>query len=258
MKLKNILIGLFSLVVVLGIVVIGGMRPSSPIPLHDYKLSKIEREDGDFRYYSDRNYDSIIAIDVSYFQGKIDWKKVKKSGVDAAYIRVGYRSKTDGELYLDSTFKRNIEGAKRAGIKVGVYFFSQSITKSEAREDAYFVKKHINDYDIDLEVAFDMEYIGEDCRIRRVDNAARTVMAMEFCDTIESLGYKSLIYGNPTYLMGSLDLEKLNNHDVWLAHYIDVTDYKYKFKVWQYSDSGRISGINHAVDLNIIFQEKER
>lgn len=232
-------------------------REKNSIPLHDYDLDKVSEKNG-FRYYQDKNYDSKVAIDVSFFQGDINWEKVRQAGVEYAYIRVGYRSKDDGKLHLDSKFKQNIEGAKKAGIKVGVYFFSQSINRLEAGQDASFILEKIKNYKIDLEVAFDMEYVGESCRISNLDNETRTKIAMKFCDVIESQGYKSIIYGNPTYLLGSVEIVKLKDYDFWLAHYTDSTDYKYKFKVWQYSDSGIVDGIDHKVDLNIIFKEKEK
>ena len=196
---------------------------------------------------------STVGIDVSYAQGDIDWTKVKNAGVDFAMIRCGGRGYgTKGILYTDEKFKQNIEGATSAGIKVGVYFYSQAITAKEAKEEADYTLKLIKDYNIQYPVAYDWEhYENEDARTDELDRETLTNCAKTYCSEIEKSGYIPVIYANRSLLYYEYNLAKINNYEVWLASYEDLPDYYYEFGMWQYSTDGTIDGIEGTVDLNV-------
>lgn len=208
--------------------------------------------------YDDKSFHSRKGIDVSVFQGDIDWKKVKASGIDFVMIRLGFRSSESGIIHLDSKFEDNVKGAKEAGLNVGVYFFSQAINTEEAIEEAKFVLKHIRFRGIDYPVAFDMEPVNETDRIKNLSAMEKTEIADAFCKTIKKKGHKSVIYGNPTWLRNHINLDFLTEHELWLAHYTPETDFSSKFRMWQYTETGLIDGIDGYVDFNLYFEEKTR
>ncbi|MCI5688212.1 glycoside hydrolase family 25 protein [Anaerovoracaceae bacterium 42-11] len=222
---------------------------------HDYQMSSISKHKGRLSY-EDENYETVAGIDVSYYQKEIDWKKVKKDGFDFAMIRLGYRGYEHGNLELDSRFKENLSGAKKADIHVGVYFFSQAVTVEEAVEEAKYVIRHIRGRGVTYPVVFDMEPISGAHRIDDLTVLDKTEIADAFCQIIERNGYTPMIYGNPTWLSENLDLRYLTRYDIWLAHYTDETDYPGEFKFWQYTDSGKVKGIKGKVDLNLMFRKK--
>lgn len=210
-------------------------------------------KNGFIEYKHDGKNISTVGIDVSYAQGDIDWAKVKKAGVDFAMIRCGGRGYgTKGILYTDEKFKQNIEGATSAGIKVGVYFYSQAITAKEAKEEADYTLKLIKDYNIQYPVAYDWEhYENEEARTDELDRETLTNCAKAYCSEIEKSGYTPVIYANRSLLYYEYDLAKINNYEVWLASYEDLPDYYYEFGMWQYSTDGTINGIEGTVDLNV-------
>ena len=162
------------------------------VPRHNYDWTCIQNKDGFKNYVVDNQVTSFRGIDVSSFQGTIDWNKVKAAGVDFAMIRVGYRGYGTGAMMLDDNFDVNIQGALDAGIKVGVYFFSQAITEEEAVEEARFVLEHIKDYDITYPVAYDMELITHDtARTDTLTGRQITDHTIAFCEAIKSAGYKT-------------------------------------------------------------------
>ena len=217
---------------------------------------------GQFRYKFDDNgvLGSKVGIDVSYAQGNIDWQKVKNAGVEFAMIRVGYRGYgTEGLVREDKTFQQNITGAKNAGLKVGVYFYSQAITSAEAKEEANFVLARIKNIKLDYPVAYDIEkaetLAGETGRTEdaKITKAQRTTFAIAFCDTIKNAGFKTQIYSSKNWLETQLDLSRLQSYDIWLAHWTTATtNYTASpYAMWQYSDKGTVSGIQGSVDLNV-------
>jgi lysozyme len=223
---------------------------------HDYDWNHIIEVDG-FKYYEDTNHKrSALGIDVSKFQGAIDWKKVKESNIEFVIIRMGYRGYGEsGKLVVDEKFIENIEGALGVGLDVGVYFFSQAISIEEAVEEAEFVYDSLKNYQITYPVIFDTEEIkNDDSRTDGLTVDELTKITMVFCDKIEELGYKSMIYANAKWLTTKLDLKLLENYDIWYADYQNAPLYPYEFKMWQYSEKGIIEGIEGAVDLNIFFR----
>jgi GH25 family lysozyme M1 (1,4-beta-N-acetylmuramidase) len=219
----------------------------------------VVNEDGTYEYVVDGVTKSIMGIDVSAYQNKIEWDKVAAAGVKFAIIRLGYRGYGEGTLEFDKNFKDNIEGAIAAGIKVGVYFFSEAINVDEAVEEAEFVLEAIKDYDVQYPVVFDTEEIANTpARANNLDYFTRTDIARAFCDTVKAAGYTPMIYANSRFMLTAVDLEKLNDIDRWFAYYGLTSQFPYSFNMFQYSESGKIDGIPTAVDLDISFIDYSR
>ncbi len=207
---------------------------------------------------------SEAGVDVSAYDGVIDWEAVAASGIDFAMVRVGYRGYgSAGSMNLDEYFFDNIRGAKDAGLKVGAYFFSQAITEEEAIEEAQFVIDYLDQAGVELDypVAFDEEPItnGDIARTDGLSNEQFTACALAYCTTIEDAGYTAIIYGNQ-YDLSKFDLTgALGAYDVWLAEYAAQPTAQTGFIMWQYTENGTVNGIPTTegwVDLNIRFVTK--
>ena len=223
---------------------------------NDYVLENLNiLEDGEVQYMQDGQVVSHKGIDVSKHQGNIDWTKVAADGVEFAFIRVGLRGYgTEGKLVEDEYFEQNVKGALQAGIKVGVYFYSQAITDEELLEEANLVLEKVKPYNIELPIVFDVEKVsGGKGRANELSVEERTRLTALFCQTIQDAGYKPMIYHNMEMGTLMLDLGQLEQYDKWFAYYNDDLYYPYAYKVWQYSEKGAVDGINEEVDLNIWF-----
>lgn len=194
-----------------------------------------------------------VGIDVSKWNGEIDWDKVKKAGVEYAIIRVGYRGSTTGSLVEDPYFAANIRGAIASGVKVGVYFFTQAINEKEAVEEASVVLSLIRDYQLDYPVFIDTEGAGGNGRADGLDVETRTLVCEAFCSTVENAGYKAGVYASRNWLNNNLTASRLENYCIWLAEYRSVPLYQGYYQMWQYTSKGRIDGIEGNVDMNISY-----
>ena len=192
-----------------------------------------------------------MGIDVSKWNGSIDWNAVKNSGVNYVIIRVGYRGSSQGALIDDPKFKTNIKGATAAGIKVGVYFFTQAVDEVEAVQEASMVLDRISGYKISYPVFLDVE--GSGGRGDRIDSATRTAVCKAFCNTIKNAGYTPGIYANKTWLTSKMDASALSAYKIWLAQYAKTPTYTGRYDLWQYRSDGNVSGISGKVDLNISY-----
>lgn len=195
-------------------------------------------------------------IDVSYVQKSIDWAKVKADGVQGAIIRCGYRGYGSGKLVQDERFMEHIKGAHKAGLKVGVYFFTEAITAKEGKEEAAYTLNLVRTAGIPLSypIAVDTEYIkkkkGEpEPRANNLSTARRTECIKAFCEGIKNQGYEPMIYGSTSWLNNQLDMSKLP-YKVWCAQYYSKCEYKGDYVMWQYTSEGKINGIKGDVDLN--------
>ena len=222
----------------------------------DYYWDNLDTSDpNNWIYYdADGNKASYRGIDVSKYQGAINWSKVAAQGVEFAIVRLGFRGMNEGTLELDEYFTRNMKGALDNGIKVGVYFFSQAVNEQEAVEEANYVINLLKDYKVEYPVIFDTERVTTyNARANGLSMAERTQMCKTFCDTVEAAGYKSMIYANTKYMLMGIDLTELNDYDKWFAVYSSSITFPYDFEMLQYSESGSIDGISGKVDLNISF-----
>lgn len=211
-----------------------------------------ESEPTDLRTTSSAN----LGIDVSRWNEDINWDKVKEAGIEYAIIRAGYRGSVTGTLVEDKYFRKNIEGAIKAGIPVGLYFFTQATTEVEAVEEASMVLALCKEYDITYPVFIDTEKAGENGRANELDKKKRTAICQAFCETIRNGGYKAGIYASKNWFENKLDMNILSDDTyIWLAQYGDEVTYDGKYHMWQYTSSGRVLGIEGRVDLNLSFLE---
>lgn len=214
-------------------------------------------ENGELQYVQDGNVVSHKGIDVSRYQGDIDWEKVAASGVEYAFIRVGVRGYgEEGRIVLDEKFEDNVKGATAAGVKVGVYFFSQAITDEEALEEADMVLGAIEGYDVTYPIVYDVEKTSAaHGRMNQLSVEDRTRMARIFVDRIKEAGYTPMIYSNMEMWSVLIDMASFEDIEKWFAYYKTDLYFPYEYAVWQYTDKGTVDGIKGDVDLNISFKE---
>ena len=209
-----------------------------------------------------------LGVDVSRHNGSIDWKKAANSGVQFAIIRVAYRGYSYGTLNEDSRFRENIAGAQAAGIKVGVYIYSQATTKKEAEEEAAYLLKRIGGYDLELPVVLDYEFykphegiLAEAYDSGKLNKESATDVCLAFCNYVNERGYSPMVYANASMLTNYLNYERLHaKTDIWLAKYSTTPRYSGRsFKdveFWQYTSSGTVNGISGSADCNFGFSDK--
>ncbi len=223
---------------------------------HKYIWSNLKQENG-YLKYEDENYTSIAGVDVSYYQGEIDWNKVKQTEIEFAILRLGYRGYGNGKLVVDKNYYEYLEGATNAGLQIGIYFFSQAINEQEAVEEAEFVINNLQNYKISYPICFDTEKIKNDTsRAENLTVEERTNIAKAFCNKIEEAGYETAIYANAKWLTTALNLKDLQQYKIWYADYQENPIYPYEFAMWQYTQTGTVQGINTNVDINLYFKEK--
>lgn len=192
-----------------------------------------------------------MGIDVSKWNGSVDWNAVKNSGVSYVIIRCGYRGSSQGALIDDPTFAANIKGATAAGLKVGVYFFTQAVDEVEAVEEASMVLDRIKGYKISYPIFLDVEPSGG--RADSISADTRTAVCKAFCETIQNAGYTAGIYANKTWLTEKLKVSSLSAYKIWLAQYAATPNYTGRYDLWQYKSTGKVSGISGSVDMNISY-----
>lgn len=226
------------------------------VPVNSYNSRYFSKNSSGYMTYTEPGVQTELGIDVSVYQGVIDWQKVADAGIDFAIIRVGYRGYgSEGKMMPDKYFTQNIQGALDAGLDVGVYYFSQAITVEEARQEAAYVIEQVKDYPLTYPVVFDWErqnYAGS--RTQTVPSVSTMCkMANAFCEDITAAGYEAMVYFNPSEGYKQYDLSQLMNYPFWLAQYNSVPTFYYDFDMWQYTSTGRVPGISGSVDINLRF-----
>lgn len=206
--------------------------------------------DGRIRYPNART-----GVDVSAWQGEIDWSAVAGDGVSFAMIRAGYRGYTAGNLNVDAYFERNLSGAKAAGLDVGVYFYSQAITPKEAVEEAKLVLELLGGKPLDLPIVYDWELPdSKTARTRGLSRETLTACAKAFCETIDAAGYDPMVYFYMSLGYEEYHLDELGEYPFWLAQYSSAPTLYYDYDIWQYTDKGVVAGIEGGVDMNLMFE----
>lgn len=223
--------------------------PANPIGLGDFELNGA--------YLTCTSTQSVLGIDVSEWQGQIDWQQVKDAGVEFAMIRVGWRGSEQGVLTEDTYARANLAGAAEVGMKVGAYIFSQAITPDEAVEEANFLLDIVKDYTIEMPLVFDWEFVDAESRTGQMDAETLTACSKAFCNTVTLAGYTPMIYFNTNQSFQMLELRELVDYPFWLAQYDTVLNYPYKIDMWQYTESGTVPGISTLVDINLYFPWEE-
>ncbi len=195
--------------------------------------------------------DTLIGIDVSNHQGDIDWETVKNSGVEFAFIRIGYGHNREAKIMEDEKFRKNLEGARNVGLKVGLYFYSYATEIWEAEEQANWIVKALNGEKIDLPIVFDYE-TWKSFPTYNINIVDLNKVAKRFLDILHDNGYEGMNYSSKYYLN---TIWNLSEYPTWLAHYVSKTNYDKDFKVWQFSNTGEVPGINGFVDLDVLYLE---
>ncbi len=232
------------------------VRAREEVPFHNRDAANFKLDENGFLAYYENNVKaSLVGIDVSKWQYDINWKKVAAAGIDYAIIRLGYRgTAAEGNTAMDPYYEQNIKGALEAGLQVGVYYFTQAITVEEAIEEANIVIDALKGYNITFPVVYDTEY-RDGGRANDLPNAERTACVKAFCDTVLAAGYTPVVYSSTNWNILNLNMEELTGYDLWYAYYGEAKDlyYPYEYTMWQYTDKGRVDGIDGSVDLNISF-----
>ena len=235
------------------------MTPLEGVPANELTEESFSSNDGRIEY-TGTDYDVLRGVDVSEHQLDIDWKQVAASVVDYAYIRVGWRGYTEGGLFEDAYFERNIQGALDAGLHVGVYMFSQAVTVQEAIEEADFVLERIGKYNVTLPVVFDWEKIeAAEARSHGLTMELRTDCARAFCETVKSAGYVPCVYFNRNLGYYGYDLTRLTDYEFWFSlPESGFPNFYYACDMWQYSFTETVPGIAEPTDMNLWFIAKPK
>ena len=228
------------------------------IPAKRYDDGKFVH-DGYKLAYEDDDYTSRLGVDVSSFQGDVNYDKVKADGYDFVIIRCGYRGYGQaGNLKKDKYFEKNFENARKAGLDVGVYIYSQAVNETEAKEEAQFVLDILNGRKLELPIVYDPESVLDDvARTDDVTSEQFTLNAQTFVKTIKEAGYDVMIYSNMLWEAFELNLEKLQGVPVWYADYEPTPQTCYDFAFWQYTNTGHVNGIDGETDINIQMLKKD-
>ena len=227
--------------------------PGPGISVNEEALTRREP----FYQYDAPGVTAYAGVDVSSYQGVVDWPAVKAAGADFAMLRVGFRGYGKGALQPDDLFDSHLDGAHTAGIDAGVYFFSQALTAEEGREEAQYVLERLKGRKLELPVYFDWEPISaEDSRTNGYDYANLTDSAVAFCQTIQAAGYQAGVYINRQQGYYHYDLSRLADYSLWVADYNAYPDFYYRFDMWQYSANGQVNGFDIQVDQNLLFVPK--
>lgn len=233
-------------------------RPLLDVEMADYSDGSFQIEEATgFRCFkTGEKKKTKNIIDVSKYQGEIDWKAVREAGVDGVMIRVGVRGYGSGEIVADTYFEKNIQGALKEGLEAGVYFFSEAVSMEEAVEEAEFVLDTIKPYKMTLPVTFDLEKIaGDTGRNESLSMDEMTEVTLAFMETIEEAGYEPMLYGNIETISEMIDLKALEQYKLWFAYYSEELYVPYKIDMWQYASDGKVAGISTECDVNMMFVE---
>ena len=225
------------------------------IAMNSYNTENFRIDDG-FMAYFDENGNKIshLGVDLSYHNDDVDWHALRAAGCEFVMLRIGYRGYTEGGLIEDECFEKYAKAAKEAGINVGVYFFTQSITVEEAEEEAMFVLDILDGMELEYPVALDTENINDpNARTVKADisDELRSQMCIAFCEKIRSHGYYPIIYASENWMRRNMELKMLTDYEFWAPQYLDENDFLFDFSIWQYSETGSIPGVAGEVDLDI-------
>lgn len=230
------------------------MTPLDGVPVNELTADQFAEVGGRISYVG-TDYKVLRGVDVSEHQHEIDWPRVASSGLDYAYVRLGWRGYTEGGLFEDAYFEENMRGAIGSGLLTGVYFFSQAVTVAEAIEEAEFVLERIADYEIGLPVVFDWEKVeSASARTAGLSVQTRTDCAVAFCETVRRAGYTPCVYFNRNLGYYGYDLTRLTDYMFWFSlPESGFPSFYYACDMWQYSFSETVPGISEDTDMNLWF-----
>lgn len=254
-RFRDFIVGFIALFVIASCIAIAGLSYSTRLQSDNIKFDEISKLSEEKKIELINNQTKVVeiskntrGIDVSSWQGKIDWNTVAKYNYDFVMLRVGLRNILDDEISEDERFRYNISECNRLGIPVGVYFYSTATNEKEVLEEAKFTLNLIKDYKITYPVAYDLEAIGQG-RLENVSDDVINYNALLFLDYFKSHGYNGMLYGNKTALTGHWYLDRFSDYKIWYANYSDEL-YDGRMDMYQYIDNGRINGVYASVDFN--------
>ena len=192
-----------------------------------------------------------VGIDVSAWQSQIDWQQVKDAGIDYVMIRVGWRGSEEGKLFEDECFRSHYDGAAAVGLKIGGYFFSQAISVEEAQAEAAYAMQLLDGRPLQMPLIFDWEQLGSEDRTKDMDARTLTDCSIAFCEAVKAKGFDPGVYFNPDQASRLMYLTELTDYRFWLAMYSSTMSYPHKVDMWQYTNTGKVPGIEGEVDLNV-------
>ena len=227
-------------------------EPENPtIPPDKNPYDRFDFQYNRHNYLLLQNLTSYAGVDVSAHQGKIDWKAVKQSGIDFAMIRLGYRGYESGKLVEDKYAADNLEGARDAGLRVGAYFFSQALNIKEVDQEIDFMLEILGERYLDMPIVLDWEIPASSARTRNMNARTLTDLQLHFCSTLEEKGYQPMIYFNWHQSENLYYLSELEDYPFWLALYQDRMTYPWEVDMWQWTQTGSVPGIAGNVDINV-------
>lgn len=232
-------------------------EPTIPPESNPYTKYDFQYDENNYLYCT--RQDSFPGIDVSAFQGEINWKQVKASGIRFALIRLGYRGYGQaGNMVEDEYARYNLKEARKAGLEIGAYFFSQATSIDEVDDEIFFFMQILGDTKLTMPIILDWEYISDTARTAHVDARTLTDLQKHFCETMVDFGYQPMVYFNWSLADRRLYLNELEDYPFWLALYQDRMTYPFRVEMWQYTCTGRVPGINGDVDINVFMPDARK
>nr|MBQ8252811.1 glycoside hydrolase family 25 protein [Lachnospiraceae bacterium] len=227
---------------------------NSYLEKNTYDKSGFVYEEPVMKYYENGKEASWLGVDIDKNCGDVDFKKLKKDGVDYVMIRIGYRGYESGLITIDEEYFDYIQEANEADMPVGIYFESKAVSAEEALEEAEFVIANLVEMRVTYPVVFDLGLVSNDSsRIDMLPKTQLTEITNTFCNRIKEVGYTPMVYGDKYWLLRKIDLTMLGDYDIWLSQIAESPDYPYEFAMWQYTTEGSVSGISGNVNMNISF-----
>ncbi len=227
-------------------------EPETPtIPPDPNPYDRFDFQYNRHNYLLLQNLKSSPGVDVSAYQGSIDWKKVAASGIEFAIIRLGYRGYGSGKLVADDYAAQNLKGAREAGLKVGAYFFSQALNKKEVDQEIAMMMDVLDGFLPDMPLVLDWEIPTSDARTARMDRRTLTDIQLYYCEKIQNMGYEPMVYFNWYQAENLYYLNELEDYPFWLAMYQDRMTFPWKVEMWQWTCTGKVPGIQGDVDINV-------
>lgn len=234
------------------------ITPIADLPVNSFARSDFIQDDAGTAYTGGA-YTASQGVDVSEWQKEIQWQEVAAGGIDFAVLRCGFRRYVSGNLEKDASFEANYAGAGEAGLRRGVYFFSQAITPEEARAEAAYVLEMLDGRPLELPVFYDWETVeDEEGRANGLDGETVTACAAAFCRAIQAGGYRAGVYFNLQMGYHTYGLEQVRDWVWWLGEPGQHPSFYYETQLWQYDHGGTVPGISGAVDRNLLFEAAEK
>ena len=222
------------------------------VPRNDRAMEQFTRDEKGRAAYPG----AVLGVDVSDHQREIDWARVRADGVEFAILRIGFRGYTVGNIKLDESFARNYVAARQAGLKVGVYFYSQAISESEVREEAAWVLEMLDGIPLELPVFFDWEEVASGRTGGKATSAVGDYARL-FCQLVTEGGYSAGVYFNQRFGYSIMHLEELTDYSFWIAEYQSYQSFAFQTAFWQFTPEGHVDGINTVVDLDLMYATEE-